>query len=403
MPPTVQESSAFSMPADQSNRSQAVRFVVAVFLFWAALYFYVPTLAVHARSLGAGDTMVGMVVGSYGLTQLILRIPLGVLSDRIGRRKVFVLLGFLAVLLSSAGLAWSANPTQMLIFRGLAGVAASTWVAATVLFAGYYPPDQAVRSTGIMSMSSSIGQMVTTLVGGFVAARYGTESPFWVAAVIAFLGFALLLPGPEKASVSRRAPSFRQILSVLTLPSLLLVSIVAAIVQYAVFSTSHAFVPIYADEILGLDSSQIGALTSMVLVPNALMAGLAASLSTRVKEMTLVTVGMITLSVATVLVPFMTGFWSLLMSRALFGLGLGLTFPVLMGLSIKSVPQSQRASAMGAFQAIYALGMTIGPAVSGFISDQFGLNAVFWVSAVACLLGLPLLTLRPSRGDPQTY
>jgi len=285
----------------------------------------------------------------------------------------------------------------MLIFRGLAGVAASTWVAATVLFAGYYPPDQAVKSTGIMSMSSSIGQMVATLAGGFVALRYGTESPFWVAAFVAFIGFALLIPGPEKATVSRRAPSLGEILSVLTLPSLLLVSTVAAIVQYAVFSTSHAFVPIYAAEVLGLSSSQIGALTSVVLVPSALMAGLAAGLSTRVKEMTLVTVGLITLSAATTMVPFTTGFWALLAGRALFGLGLGLTYPVLMGLSIKSVPQAQRASAMGAFQAIYALGMTVGPAISGFISDQFGLNAVFWVSAFACLLGLPLLSLRPHR------
>lgn len=390
------------MPAEEPSQRQVVRFVIAIFLFWAALYFYVPTLAVHARSLGASDTVVGMVVGSYGLTQLILRIPLGVLSDRIGRRKIFVVLGFVAVAISSAGLARATSPVHMLIFRGLAGVAASTWVAATVLFAGYYPAGQAVKSTSIMSMSSSIGQMVATLAGGYVAARYGTESPFWVAAIVAFIGFALLLPGAEPASVNRRAPSLRQILSVLTLPSLLLVSIVAAIVQYAVFSTSHAFVPIYAAEVLGLDSSQIGALTSIVLVPNALMAGLAASLSTRVKEMTLVTLGLLTLALATALTPFTTGFWPLLAGRALFGVGLGLTYPVLMGLSIKSVPQEQRASAMGAFQAIYALGMTIGPAISGFISDQFGLNAVFWVSAVACLIGLPLLSLRLGHSAPET-
>ncbi len=390
------------MPADKVQQSNVLRFVIAMFLFWAALYFYVPTLAVHVRSLGAGDTMVGMVVGSYGLTQLILRIPLGVLSDRIGRRKVFVVLGFVAVALSSAGLARAVNPVHMLVFRGLAGVAASTWVASTVLFAGYYPAGQAVKSTAIMSMSSSVGQMVATLAGGYVAARYGTESPFWVAAIVAFIGFALLLPGAEPAVANRRAPSLREILSVLTLPSLLLVSIVAAVVQYAVFSTSYAFIPIYASEVLGLDSSQIGALTSIVLVPNALMAGLAASLSTRTKEMTLVTLGLLTLAIATALTPFITSFWPLLAGRALFGVGLGLTYPVLMGLSIKSVPQEQRASAMGAFQAIYALGMTVGPAISGFISDQLGLNAVFWVSAVACLAGLPLLSFRPKQPSGQT-
>ena len=67
---------------------------------------------------------------------------------------------------------------------------------------------------------------------------------------------------------------------------------------------------------------------------------------------------------------------------------MGLTYPVLMGLSIKAVPQARRASAMGAFQAIYALGMTLGPALSGFIADQVTLTAIFPVTAAMCLVGL---------------
>ncbi len=380
-----------------SRRSSPSRhvgtFAVGIGLFWAALYFYVPTLAVHARSLGASDTMVGMVVGSYGLTQLILRIPLGIASDRLGRRKVFVLLGFLTITVSAVGLALARTPTQMLVARGLAGVAASTWVASTVLFSGFFPASEAVRSTSIMSLSSSVGQMIATLAGGYIAAAYGTGSPFLVSAGVALVGLMVLLPVPEERAQTGRAPSVRQIAGVLTLPSLLLISLVAAVVQYASFATSYAFVPIYADEVLRLGSSEIGILTSVVLVPYAIMTTVVAGLSTRVDERWLVGVGLALLALSTAAISYTGSFLGLLATRALFGLGMGLTYPVLMGLSIKAVPQSRRASAMGAFQAIYALGMTAGPAVSGFISDRLSLTSVFWITAAMCLVGVPLMLL----------
>ena len=59
------------------------------------------------------------------------------------------------------------------------------------------------------------------------------------------------------------------------------------------------------------------------------------------------------------------------------GLGVGLAFPVLMGLALQSVEQEARASAMGVFQSIYAVGMTLGPIFSGAIARWWGLPAVY--------------------------
>jgi len=376
-------------------------FATAVSLFWAALYVYVPNLAVHARSQGATDTMIGLIVGSYGFTQLLLRIPLGILSDRLGVRKNFILMGFLALAVSSVGLALARSPLHMLLARGLAGVAASSWVASTVLFASFYPPSQAVRSTSIMSFASSSGQMVATLAGGYIAARYGMTAPFCVAAFVAVVGLLVISPAPEERKGSSETPSYRQILAVLTLPTLFSVSLVAATVQYAAFATSYAFIPIYADEVLKLDPAQIGILTSAVLVPYAIMTTVVASLSTRVREERLIAVGLLILATTTAATTLTASFSALLAARVSFGLGMGLTYPVLMGLSIKTVPQAQRASAMGAFQAIYALGMTAGPTLSGFISDQFTLAPVFWITGLMCLLALPLLWLAPTARRTQ--
>ena len=375
-------------------------FAVGVVLFWAALYVYVPTLPLHAQSLGAGATMIGLIAGSYGFTQLILRIPLGVLSDRLSRRKAFVLLGFVATGVSSAVLALAAGPTYMLVGRALAGVAACAWVPCTVLFCSFFPPSQAVRATAIMSFSASFGQMIATLSGGYIARGFGTAAPFWVALAIAGLGLVVMSPTrEEKRPAASSAPSFRAILGVLTLPALLSVSLVAAITQYAAITTSHAFVSVYATEVLKLDPSALGILSFAALVPNTVMAATVATMATRVREKWLLTAGLLLLAASTAAIPLTGSYAALVGARVVFGFGVGLTYPVLMGLSVMSVPQAQRASAMGAFQAIYALGMTAGPALSGFIKDSLGLPAVFYATGAMCLLGLLPMWAGVRAGD----
>jgi len=58
-----------------------------------SLYAYVPILSPYAESLGASYKMVGMIIGSYGFTQMLLRIPLGIISDKMGNRKLFIISG----------------------------------------------------------------------------------------------------------------------------------------------------------------------------------------------------------------------------------------------------------------------------------------------------------------------
>ena len=71
------------------------RLLAAVFLFWFSVYTYPSFLTTYATdTLGATKVMAGMIVGSYGLTQMVLRIPLGIVSDIIRKRKPFVMLGF---------------------------------------------------------------------------------------------------------------------------------------------------------------------------------------------------------------------------------------------------------------------------------------------------------------------
>jgi len=83
--------------------------------------------------------MIGIIIGFYGFAQMLLRILLGVLSDKINKRKIFVVIGILLGLLSTTGLWLFDYVLMVLILRSLTGAAVASWVTytVTVLFSDY--------------------------------------------------------------------------------------------------------------------------------------------------------------------------------------------------------------------------------------------------------------------------
>ena len=129
-------------PQPSSYRRSIILSYFSTLLFWGAVYIYMPILAPYSKMVSGSLQAVGMVMGAYGLSQLLLRIPLGIWSDRWRRRKPFILLGFIFDGLAALGLILSSN-TAMLFFSVLtAGIASSMWVPFAVLFSSYFPPGQ---------------------------------------------------------------------------------------------------------------------------------------------------------------------------------------------------------------------------------------------------------------------
>ena len=79
--------------ADGERRLKIGLFLAIVFLYWMALYLYVPTLPTYAQTKTDSLAFVGVILAQYGLWQAIVRLPIGIASDWIGRRKPFILVG----------------------------------------------------------------------------------------------------------------------------------------------------------------------------------------------------------------------------------------------------------------------------------------------------------------------
>lgn len=369
-------------------------FCIVTSLYWFSMYTYVPNLSTYAESLGATHKMVGLILGSYGFTQMLLRIPLGIFSDRINKRKIFINLGILTSLLSALAMGILKSPVCLLIFRGMSGVAAATWVTFTVLFSSYFPENDASKAIGYINSFNSLGQMIAMLLGGIIAQYLGSQSPFFLAFAGGTLALILSFRIVEQ-KIDRKPVKISTLVSVGKDKNLLVVSGLGILIQLLTFATVFGFTPIVA-ETIGASKFELGLLSTLSTLPVIFASAMSGSIFAKRfgEKKTLINSFLIT-SFSCIVIPFINDLTLLYLSQIIGGFGRGLVMSLLMGLSIKSVEPDRRATAMGFFQAIYGIGMSIGPVLVGFLSDTVGLNWGFWTTGglgiVGALLSLLLI------------
>ncbi len=375
--------SQFHTPGNGYRRSR-VLFVVATFFYWAALYLYVPVLPVYAESVVKSLSMVGIIISSYALPQLLFRIPIGLHFDRTRRRKPLVLAGLLLVSVGAAGLAFAENGWTLAAARAVTGAGAAAWVAFTVFFTGYYGSEHAARAIGVINSVNQIAQVAATGSGGMIVDAAGYRAVFLIAALLGLLGVVALGFAREPRGQVRpaRVESFKQVASK---PLLLMAAGMAVLLQFANFASVFGFVPVYGVRI-GASNSELGVITMLTLGSSAVAAYMCVRIAERLSYSRTIALGAVILAASLLAVPATSTPAELAVVQLASGFGRGSLATLLMALSIRSAPPGTRATAMGVFQAVYAAGMLTGPAVSGVIAESLSLAAVFQVSAALCLL-----------------
>jgi len=375
----------------QARRSPILLTLVG--LFWASLYTYPTFMSPYLTELGSSPLMTGLVIGSYGLTQTILRLPAGILSDHLRNKRLFIIAGLVASVISATGLYLSREVWLILVFRGLAGVAAAMWVHFTTLYLSYFPVQDTPQAMGRISFSNNLGTMAAMLAGSFLAQIKGWRYAFLLAIIIAVPSLVLSLAVQEErphavpGGETRSRSSLRAALSIGSDRTLLWTSILALLAQLVAFATVSGFVPQYASD-LGASKFELGLLSAFSLLPRALAALLGGSLLARwFKLRSLVAFGFALTGICTALLPLTRDLAWLFANQFIGGIGIGLQMTILLALCTRTVPVNRKASAMGFFQSVYGIGMVAGPTLIGFLAQQFNLGTGF-----VMISGFSLLT-----------
>jgi MFS family permease len=302
--------------------------------------------------------------------------------------------------LAGAGILVSQSVTWILILRALAGAAAATWVDFTILFASYYSKEETTKAIGTITIYNSLGQMLGILTGGWFADMYGWESSFLIGAVVGTIGFAGSFFLVEKFDKNAQKITMNGVIEVAKDRMLLVVSFLAILFQLLSFATVFGFTPVYA-QALGATKLDMGLLTFFSTFPTALAAWVGGRhLAAKIGEKNVIIYGFILSGIFTAIIPITTSLGLLILTQAIAGFGRGLSTPILMSLSIKHMEGGQRATAMGFYQAIYGLGMFLGPLFMGVAGDlltlQQGFIIVGLLGCVSAWLAYRLIRVQPS-------
>lgn len=188
------------MDASERRSVGVVALISMIRMF--GLFALLPVLSLYAYDLeNATPMLVGLAVGAYGLTQAGFQIPLGALSDRIGRIPV-ILLG-LAIFAAGSVLAGVSDSIYGIIAGRLLQGAGAISATLTALIADATRAEVRTKSMAIFGIGIGMSFMLAMVGGPLVAAKFGVQSLFWVAAVLAVVAGLLLTLLPKVPRVRR--------------------------------------------------------------------------------------------------------------------------------------------------------------------------------------------------------
>ncbi len=390
--------------------------IAAAFLIAIGFGIVAPVLPQFAQSFDVSVTAAAVVVSAFAFTRLMFAPLSGVLVERLGERRTYIL-GILIVAASSAACAFAQDYWQLLIFRGLGGIGSTMFtVAAMGLLIRLAPPEARGRVSSLYAGSFLLGNIAGPAVGGLLAG-FGMQLPFLVyagALVLVALLVATQLPavrprtgsraasgGPAAATAGASAPK-QEVLPLreaLGIPAYRAVLTSGFANGWSAFGIRMALVPLFATAALGAGPQVAGISLAVFAVGTGLALTFSGKLADTWGRKPMILSGLAVNGIAMGVLGF-TGneFWFFLVS-AIAGFGSGLMGPGQQA-AVADVIGNNRSGGkvLATFQMSSDFGAIIGPIAAGFLVDAFSYGPAFLMAtAVAALSFLFWLPARDTR------
>ncbi|WP_440998049.1 MFS transporter [Arhodomonas sp. SL1] len=363
------------------------------------LFLIMPVFTLYADELaGATPLLIGLAIGAYGLTQALLQIPMGVLSDRWGRRPV-ILAGLAVFAVGSVVAALSTGIWGVIGGRALQGAGAIA-AAVMALAADNTREQQRTKSMAIIGISVGLAFMLALIVAPAVAGAFGLSGVFWLTAALAALAVVLLLavvPRPAGRSHDRdiRPGSVRAVLrdrDLLRLDA-------SVLLLHLIMTAQFVVLPVVISEAAGLAPAAHWRLYVPVMVVSALLMFPAIGVGEAKRVMhRLVLVAVAVLIAGEVALADMglVGPWPLAAALVVYFTAFNVLEASLPSLVSRFAPEAARGAALGVFSTAQFAGAFLGGVIGGAVYGSHGPEGVFLTCAGVGVLWLVLARgLRP--------
>ncbi|OGA67545.1 MAG: MFS transporter [Betaproteobacteria bacterium RIFCSPLOWO2_12_FULL_68_20] len=352
--------------------------------------------------LGAGMIAVGLVEGIAEATASVVKVFSGVLSDRLGRRKPLVLLGYGLAALSKPLFPLAGSVALVLAARFMDRVGKGIRGAPRdALIADVAPPELRGAAYGLRQALDTAGAVLGPLaaIGLMLWLASDIRSVLWAAvvpAVVAVLVLAVWVKEPEDAHAPRPAANPVSLDSLRQFgPRLWLIVALGAVLTLARFS--EAFLVLRALD-LGLALALVPAVLvvmNLIYTAVAYPAGIAAD---RGGRRALLFWGLAALIVSDLVLGAATSIGAMLAGVALWGLHMGLTQGLLATLVADAAPARLRGTAFGVFHLVSGGALLAASVIAGVLWSALGASFTFYAGAAFTAVALAgLLLAAPAR------
>ncbi len=373
-----------------ASETRAASGLALVFAFrMLGMFMVLPVLATYGMDLdGATPTLIGLAIGAYGLTQALLQIPFGILSDRIGRLPI-IYFG-LAIFAAGAVLAAMSDSIWGVIAGRVLQGAGAISAAVMALLSDLTREQHRTKAMALIGVSIGLSFAVAMIIGPLLTRAFGLSGLFWVTAAMAVLGGVIvtLLPKAQVHVRHRESGVAKQALCMtLRHPDLLRLDF-SILALHAILMASFVALPLALVEqgALPKDEHWWVYLTALLIgffgmVPFIIY-------GEKKRQMRRVLLGAVSALLLCELFFwwFGNGLWMLVIGMVAFFVAFNLLEASLPSLISKVAPAGGKGTAMGVYSTSQFLGAGLGGVLGGMLYQQGGLALVFAGCAALCAL-----------------
>ena len=368
--------------------SQTARLLLVIVLFWFTQYVYVPYTTPFLLAQKVSADFVGLVVGFYGAIPFFTRIFVGIFSDKIGYYKPMIIVGCASATIASLIRLYLPTGMGFLIANIISGFSSSMWMCFILFHTKTLTKENLQKGMGYVLAACNSG----ILLGFFASATLYEHFGMFLMCLLSVSGgtiatiISLSLKEPPNQNINH--PKVSDLLHVAYNKRLWFFSVIGMIQQGILMGTAMSFSNEVAHS-LGASAWQIGIMT-MTMTASYTASNLLSSTHTAIKigPGILMTLSQICMALYCVLMVTVDSVYALIPIQMLLGTTGGFVFSWCSAEALSQIESYRRSTALGIFQSMFAIGMTVVPIVAGYLFAQTSsLNSAFFFQALLAIAG----------------
>ncbi|WP_250656563.1 MFS transporter [Alkalimarinus coralli] len=349
------------------------------------LFMVLPVFVLLGGELeGSSGVLIGIAIGGYGLTQALFQVPFGMLSDRFGRKKMIVI-GLLIFCAGSVIAATSESIYGVIAGRLLQGAGAIASVLMALL-SDLTTDESRTKAMAVVGMSIGLSFSVALVAGPLVADFFGLSGIFWLTAIFAIAGIAIVLlivPTPVTTHSHRDTRAVRGEFFELLRNSDLLRLDVGIFLLHLILTALFIAVPLSLVNDAQLDRQEHWWVYLSVMVTAFFAMVPFIIIGEKKRKIKTVFVGAILqLAIGSIFLALAgSSLISIWFALFVFFMAFNLLEASLPSLVSKQAPAGARGTAMGIYSTSQFLGAFLGGAVGGWVLSEWGGEVIYYASA----------------------